>query len=426
MKIVMVHNTYQQPGGEDVVFQQECANLERAGHEVVRYQRSNFEIDKLSPAGRLALPKNTIWSTASRRDFGALLDRERPDIVHVHNTFIMISPSIYSACRERRIPVVQTLHNFRLLCPAATLFRDGQICEDCLEGSLWSSVRHNCYRDSKSASATVALMLAAHRRLGTWHDSIDRYIALTEFSRDKFISAGLPAQKIAVKPNFVGSDPGPRDATGDFALFAGRLSPEKGVATLLESWERLAVRCPLRIIGDGPERAALETRVRERNVQGVEFLGPLPRAETLALMKTARFLVAPSIWYEGFPMVIAEALACGTPVICSRLGAMQEIIADGVTGLHFTPGDAQDLARKVAYAWNHANELATISHNARADYEAHYTAEKNYELQMNIYREAQGHAIGAGLSGTDTPVCAPTISMSQAASTQSLQPNKVS
>ncbi len=420
MKIIMVHNTYQQPGGEDVVFQQECANLSGAGHEVVLYQRSNFEIDKLSALGRLALPKNTIWSAATRREFGALLDRERPDIVHVHNTFVMVSPSIYSACRERGVPVVQTLHNFRLLCPGATFYRNGKICENCLEGSLWSSVRHGCYRDSKSASATVALMLATHRRLGTWRDSIDRYIALTEFSRDKFVSAGFAAHKIAVKPNFVGGDPGPRpeshDETHDFALFAGRLSPEKGLATLLDAWERLAVRCPLQIVGDGPDRAALEARVRNRNIPGITFRGSLPRAETLALMKTARFLIAPSIWYEGFPMVIAEALACGTPVICSRLGAMQEIIADGVTGMHFTPGDGEDLVRKVAHAWSHPDELAAMSRAARRDYEQNYTAEKNYELQMEIYRDAIGSAFG----GTDTPVCAPTISALQGAGAQSL------
>jgi glycosyltransferase involved in cell wall biosynthesis len=411
MKIVMVHNTYQQPGGEDVVFQQECANLERAGHEIVRYQRSNFEIDKLSFSGRLALPKNTIWSAATRREFGALLLRERPDLVHVHNTFMMISPSIYAACRDRRVPVVQTLHNFRLLCPAATLYRDGKICEDCLAGSLWNAVRYSCYHDSKPASATVALMLATHRRLGTWRDSIDRYIALTEFSRDKFISAGFPAQKIAVKSNFVGSDPGPRTQTRDFALFAGRLTPEKGLATLLDAWERLAVLCPLEIVGDGPERPALEARVRERNIQGVTFRGSISRAETIALMKTARFLISPSTWYEGFPMVIAEALACGTPVICSRLGAMREIITDGVTGLHFEPGNAEDLARTVTKACSQPHAQAAMSRKARRAYENNYTAEKNYAQQMEIYREA----MGAGFSGRDTPVCAPTISTPQGA-----------
>lgn len=392
MKIVLVHNTYQQPGGEDVVFEQERANLERAGHEVIVYQRSNFEIDQLSTFGRLALPANSIWSSKTRREFGALLSRERPDIVHVHNTFVMISPSIYRACRQMGIPVVQTLHNFRLLCPAATLYRNGKVCEDCIDHSLWSAVRHACYRDSKSATATAALILASHRRLGTWHESIDRYIALTQFSRDKFIAAGFAPHKLAVKPNFVDRDPGPRTETRDFALFIGRLSPEKGLGTLLAAWERLAERCPLQIVGDGPDRGALEARVRDRSIQGITFRGSVPRTEAISLLKSTRFLVAPSTWYEGFPMVLAEALACGTPVICSRLGAMEEIIADRVTGLHFTPGDSEDLARKAAWAWNHPGELSAMSRAARREYEMRYTADTNYTLLMEIYQQALGRA----------------------------------
>jgi len=388
LKIALVHNTYQQPGGEDVVFDQECSNLARAGHQVVVYRRSNFEIDGLGAFGRAALPARSVWSRQSRRVFAALLDRERPDIVHVHNTFVMISPSIYSVCRQMGVPVVQTLHNFRLLCPAATLYRQGAICEDCIAGSLWSAVRHACYRNSRPASATVALMLAAHRRLGTWRESIDRYIALTAFSRQKFISAGFPPHKIMVKPNFVGQDPGPRAQTRDFAILIGRLTPEKGVATLLDAWERLAGRCALEIVGDGPERPALEARLRQRNISGVTFRGSLPRREVMALLKSARALIAPSTWYEGFPMVIAEAFACGTPVICSRLGALQEIIADRVTGLHFTPGDPDDLARTVSWAWDSPDALAAMGRAARREYEQRYTAEANYALLIDIYHQA--------------------------------------
>ena len=192
-----------------------------------------------------------MWSTRTRRDFVQLLDRESPDIVHVHNTFVVISPSIYSACHERGIPVVQTLHNFRLMCPNATFYRDGNICEACSDRGLWSAVRHGCYRGSRTASATVALMLATHRLLGTWRDSIDSFIALTAFSRDKFIAAGFKPDKIFVKPNFIDPDPGPRTMAGDYAVFTGRLSPEKGVMTLLRAWERLPVRCPLQIVGEG-------------------------------------------------------------------------------------------------------------------------------------------------------------------------------
>jgi glycosyltransferase involved in cell wall biosynthesis len=392
MKIVLVHNSYQQSGGEDVVFEQERANLERAGHEVIVYHRSNSEIDDLGALGRLSLVKNSVWSSDSRREFGALLSGECPDVVHVHNTFVMISPSIYSACREFGVPVVQTLHNFRLMCPSATFFRDGKICEDCVDNSLWSGIRHGCYRDSKAATATLALILSSHRRLGTWRDSIHRYIALTDFARDKFISAGFGPAKIVVKPNFVDRDPGRRTGIGDYALYTGRISPEKGLGTMLEAWERLPLPCPLQIIGDGPDRVALEARVRERNIPGITFRGRLPRAEAIAAVKGARFLVAPSICYEGFPMVIAEAFACGTPVLCSRLGGMKEIVADRVTGLHCAAGDAGDLAQKTAWAWSHPIEVSEMGRSARREYEKRYTAERNYELLMEIYYQAAGWA----------------------------------
>ena len=192
MKIAVVHNTYQQAGGEDVVFEQERKLLESAGHQVVTYERSNHEIDGFSAMQRLALVKRIVWATDSRREFAELLRREKPRLVHVHNTFQMISPSIYSACREANVPVVQTLHNFRLLCPAAEFFRNGGICEECLDHSLWRGVRYGCYRESRTATAAVALMLAVHRRLGTWTESVSSYIALSEFARKKFVQGGCP------------------------------------------------------------------------------------------------------------------------------------------------------------------------------------------------------------------------------------------
>lgn len=385
MKIVMVHNSYQEGGGEDVVFAQECANLERAGHTVVRYHRSNSEIANHGARGKLAAAKDTVWSSSTRRSFAALLARETPDLVHVHNTFAVISPSIYAACRERGIPVVQTLHNFRLICPAATFHRAGNVCEACAEKSLWEGIRHACYRESRPATATVALMLTTHRLLGTWKNSVDSYIALTSFARDKFIAAGISPEKLFVKPNFVDPDPGPRTGPGQYAFFAGRLSPEKGVSTLLEAWRHLGRPIPLCIVGDGPDRASLEAFARDRNLRDVRFLGRLSYNETVAAMKGARFIIVPSTWYETFGLVIAEAMACGVPVICSRLGAMQENVADGVNGLHFTPGDPEDLARKVSWAWSHTAEMSEMGRAARREYEARYTADKNYSLLMEIY-----------------------------------------
>ena len=247
MKIILVHNTYQQPGGEDVVFEQERRLLEQMGHTVVTYCRSNHEIEELSTIGRTALVMRTVWAGDTHRDFGALLVRENPDIVHVHNTFIMVSPSIYSACRKHCVPVVQTLHNFRLLCPGAQFLRDGKICEDCVDHSLWRGVWHGCYRDSRPATASVALMLAWHRRSGTWDELIDRYIALTEFSRNKFIASGISKDKILVKPNFVDPDPGAKQGPGEYAIFVGRVSREKGLHTLLDAWERSRKIVPSRL-----------------------------------------------------------------------------------------------------------------------------------------------------------------------------------
>ena len=395
MKVLLVHNSYRQRGGEDSVFEQERSMLERAGHQLLIYRHSNSEIDSFSPLARLLLPINTVWSSGARSELAAMLDTHSPDLVHVHNTFVLISPSIYSVCREKKVPVVQTLHNFRWLCPSAIFYRDGKVCEDCVTGGLVNSVRHACYRGSKPATAAIALALATHRHLGTFHDSIGTYITPSAFARDKFIASGFPAEKIVVKPNFVDPDPGPRDGVGAYALFAGRLSAEKGLYVLLRAWEMLSAHVPLQIIGDGPERHALEAFVRRRNIPNVTFRGALSRHDTFTAMKGARFVVVPSTVYETFGLVIAEAMACGAPVLCSRLGAMQELVADHDTGLHFTAGDAHDLATKAAWAWNHPPEISVMGRTARREFEKRYTSRRNYAQLMEIYDRALGRNLHA-------------------------------
>jgi len=388
MKILLVHNAYRQPGGEDVVFEQERQMLERAGHSVTTYHRSNLEIDQHSPLERLALAPQVIWSPRTRREVAEILAREKPQVVHIHNTFIMVSPAIYSACREARVPVVQTLHNYRLLCPAATFFRDDRLCEECLDHSLWRSVLHACYHDSHAATSVVAVMLAAHRWGNTWAKGVDCFIALSEFSRRKFLEGGMAGEKVVVKPNFVYPDPGVGDGSGGHAIFIGRLTPEKRVLTLLLAWEKLHSRIPLLIVGTGPQHVMLETYAKQAGLSGVFFLGQLPREEGIAQLKRARFLVFTSEWYENFPVTIAEAFACGVPVICSRLGAMPEIVADTRTGLHFSPGEPEDLAQKVEWAWTHPEQLAAMGKEARKEYENKYTVEKNYPMLMEIYQRA--------------------------------------
>ena len=403
MKIVLVHNQYQQPGGEDVAFEQEHLLLKRAGHQVVMYQRSNLEIDQSFGAQRVALVKNIVWATETHRAFTDLLAREKPQLVHIHNTFVMVSPSIYLACEEAKIPVVQTLHNYRLICPAAGLFRDGHVCEECITHSLWRGVRHGCYRDSRLATGAVALMLAVHRNRHTWDQKVQGYIALTEFARSKFLDGGLPAERLFVKPNFVYPDPGAGLCGGKYAVFAGRLSPEKRVSTLLAAWDKLGNRIPLVIIGEGSERKRLELMAAELGLTCISFLGRLPRAETLAKMRDAFCLLFPSECYENFPLTIAEAFACGTPVICSRLGAMQEIVEDGRTGLHFGVGDADDLAAKMEWAWTHPDEMKAMRREARQEYESRYTAERNYEMLIELYQRVLRVSVLAQSNGSPTP-----------------------
>lgn len=391
VKVLLVHNSYQQPGGEDVVFEQESQLLRRAGHTVVTYVRSNWEVVGYHGLALLELAKRAIWSSDVRKEVATLLEQEEPDLVHVHNTFVMISPAIFSACREVGVPVVQTLHNFRLFCPAATFFRNGHICEECVDHGLSRGVAHGCYRDSRMATAAVAFMLQVHRQRQTWDREIDAYIALTQCSKEKFLRAGLPAEKVFVKPNFVHPDPGltPPREQGEYALFVGRLSPEKRVSTMLAAWTKLQKRnIPLVILGGGSELERLKEQSVRQQLGQVSFRGQVSRDQTLAAMRRARFLVFPSEWYENFPVTIAESFACGVPVICSRMGAMREIVAEGRTGLHFAAGDPMDLAEKIEWAWNHPKEIQLMGSEARCEYERMYTAEKNYPMLMEIYQHA--------------------------------------
>jgi glycosyltransferase involved in cell wall biosynthesis len=381
MKILLVHNSYQLPGGEDQVFAQETELLRGRGHQVVLYRASNDQVKDQNPLVTVA---NTIWNQRAYGELRELLYREKPDIVHVHNTFQVISPAIYYAANEEGIPVVQTLHNYRLLCPASTFFRNGKVCEDCLGKKIpWSGVLHSCYRNSKLASAAVAVMLATHNYKQTWNQTVSAYIALTDFARNKFIEGGFPAEKIFVKPNYLQTDPGPGDGKGNYALFVGRLTPEKGISTLLAAWRQIGNDLPLQIAGDGPLASEVEKASRE--MENVTWLKWLPRDEILQRMKDASVLILPSTWYEGFPMIISEAFAVGLPVITSNLGSMSSIVDHQRTGLHFEPGNAAALVEAVRWWSAHRAEAAFMRTEARLEYETKYTAEENYKQMMNIY-----------------------------------------
>jgi glycosyltransferase involved in cell wall biosynthesis len=384
MKILAVHNRYQRPGGEDQVFVDETALLETRNHRVLRFEVHN---DQVKHMNRLTLAKDTIWNTSAYHELGALIRRERPDVVHFHNTLPLVSPAGYYAARAEGVPVIQTLHNYRLLCPVALFFRDGRVCEDCMGKAVpWPGVVHGCYQGSRAASGVIATMLTVHRALRTWTEMVDVYVALTEFARNKFIEGGLPAGKIVVKPNFVVPDPGRGQGGGGYALFVGRLAPEKGTGTMLAAWDRLGTRIPLKIVGEGPLKdQVVGAAARQANV---EWLGHRPGADVHALMGKADMLVFPSQCYETFGRVAAEAFAAGTPVIAANIGAVAELVEHGRTGLKFRPGDPEDLVTQVEWALSHSAELRCMREEVRAEFEAKYTAERNYRTLMEIYEAA--------------------------------------
>lgn len=389
MKVLMLHNRYQHAGGEDAVVQAEIALLEAHGHHVVLLEAHNDEITGGFGKAKAAL--SALYSLPGRRRAEEAISRFQPDLVHVHNFFPLLSPSVYDACREDGIPVFQTLHNYRLACPNALFFRDGKVCEDCLGQAIpWSGVLRGCYRNSRSQSAGVAAMIAVHRLRDTWR-RVNAFIALTDFQKGKFIKAGLPEERLHVKPNFA-FDPGPRPASsplGGYGLYVGRLSEEKGIEPLIRTYVEHRLDIPLKILGAGPLREPMERWIRAEGLDGVvSFLGPRERSEVTHLMQDARFLVFPSICYEGFPMAIAEAFAAGIPVLASRLGAVPDILMDGKAGWLAEAGEPLSWAKTLQAAW--ADHEGTIRRGkaARRAYESHYSPDANYRRLMSIYEAA--------------------------------------
>jgi glycosyltransferase involved in cell wall biosynthesis len=374
--VLSVHNFYRQAGGEDEVYRQETELLNSHGHVVTRYEEHN---ERIRAGGLTGL--TATWNQGSYGRLRELARAHKPDVAHFYNTFPLISPAAYYAVRGQGAAIVQKLSNFRLLCPGAMLSRDGRACEECLEQkSFLPAVKHGCYRKSRPATAAVALMVAAHRGVHTWDRLVDVYIAHTECARQKFIEGGLPHDRVAVKPHMIWPDPGQGDGRGDYALFVGRLSEEKGVHALAEAWQDLA-DIPLRVAGDGPLAGIHWPR-------GVTWLGNQSRENVSALMKDARVVIVPSVCFEIGPLTVLEGFAAGTPVIASDLGSMAERVAHGRTGLLFKPGDPEDLARQVRWAFDHPEELRAMRANARREYEEKYTAERNYKMLMAIYEMA--------------------------------------
>jgi len=382
MKVLTLHTHYRQPGGEDQSFISETALLRERGHEVHTLIFHNRNLESMTVWRQAG---STIWNQKAYQHTRAAIQKHRPRLVHIHNTFPLASPGVLHAAKAEGIPVVMSLRNYRLLCVNGLFFQGGQPCEQCLGRLPWRGAIHGCYRNSRAASTVVAGMLALHRSLGTWCH-VDGYIALTAFARQKFLEAGFPSEKVSVKPNFVHRDPVCGDGRGGYALFVGRLSAEKGIDTLLAAWSLPGRKVRLKVIGDGPLRTYVERIAK--NTQEVEYLGSKNPEEVSTLMAEATFLVFPSLCYETFGRVAMEAFAMGTPVLAANIGAVGEITDNGRTGLHFRPSDPSDLAAKVDWLLCHPTELAHMRKEARREYEAKYTAERNYGMLMKIYAQA--------------------------------------
>lgn len=385
MRVLVVHNYYVHAGGEDTVFHRESELLRQHGHTVIEYVDHN---DRIANISRASVAFKSIWSHSTYQHLSRLLEKEKPDVAHFHNFFPLVSPSAYYACRAAGVPVVQGLNNQRLICPAATFYRDGELCLDCLgKATPWPAIVHACYHRSRLQTAVVASMVTFHRSINTWRDLVDVYIASTEFYKDIFARSGLPSEKITVKPHFArpGRESDSTRPPGDFALYIGRLDAEKGVRTLLGAWAGLDI--PLKIRGGGQLEKEARDFVAARGMQSVEFVGRLSEDELSQLIRNARFLVLPSEgYYETFGLVAIECFARAVPVLASRIGVMTEIVQDGVTGLHFNPGDTNDLAEKARWLWDRPEEASLMGLRAKAQYERHYTPERNYEMLIDIYR----------------------------------------
>ena len=390
MRVLVVHNRYRRAGGEEAVVAAEAEMLRSEGHSVDVWMTASESIDGFASTLRTAW--NLPYSNAAKAQMETKLEQVRPDVVHIHNIFPLLTASIYDACHQAAVPVVQTLHNYRTICTAATLMRNGRPCDLCIDGSPYLGAAHACYQGSVVRSAALARMIKTNAKRGVWH-RIDRFIALSAFAREKFIAAGFPADRIAVKPNFgpTAVDPAPEDTVErSGALFVGRLSEEKGIRPLMEAWQHLDV--PLKVVGDGP----LAAEVRLHRNPNIQVMGSLPPQQVQSLMRRSAMLVFPSLWYEGMPMTIIEAFQASLPVIASRLGVMLEMVDDGRTGLHFTAGDVSDLQAKVRWAEQHPSVMQILGRQAFEVFRERYTADRNYKSLLSIYRSAIAERRGGG------------------------------
>lgn len=385
--VLMAHNYYKVPGGEDTVFHNEVNMLEKNGHKVIKYTRHNDEI-KSGILSKLKLGIDTIFSLKTYKEVKKLIDENDIDVVHVHNTLPLISPSIYYAARNKKVPIVQTIHNFRLLCPGATFTRCGEICEDCVSKSLEQSLKHKCYRNSLFQTFIMYTMLKLHRIIGTY-DKIN-YITLTEFNKQKLSTLVKDESKIHVKPNFVEKREYIERTLEDYFVYIGRLDDIKGINFLVEAWKNIDKNINLYIIGTGPEEEKLKHTISENRLNNVKLLGFMKREDAFKVIEKSRAIIIPSKWYEGFPMTIAESFSLGVPVIGSNIGNIKSIIENKSSGLLFEINDVEDLKKVVENTFYSKEKNKILGENAYKEFNVKYTDIVNYKKLREIYIEIVG------------------------------------
>lgn len=385
-KVLIVHNYYQIPGGEDTVVTNEKKLLESHGHEVVLYTRHNSELNSLSKGQKLLLPISTIFNFQTYKEVKKIIKAENIDIVHVHNTLNLVSPSVYYAAFACHVPVAQTVHNFRLLCPGATFFRDGHVCEECLSKGLVCAVKHKCYRGSRVQTLACVISAWVHRLIGTYKKL--NYICLTDFNKDKLLQLKqIKKEKVFVKPNFVeeAKEVVPYDKRKDQFIYVGRLEEIKGIDILLEAWKLMGTDAPeLLMCGKGPLEDWAKEFIKKNELSNVKLLGFVQNDEVRKMIGESKALILPTQVYEGFPMTIAESYACGTPVIGSDLGNTGSLIENGVSGYKFEPDSSKELAEAV-------KKIESSDLVIGREVIEKYSSERNYRSLREIYEACCNH-----------------------------------
>jgi len=368
VKVLMVHNYLRPPSGENTVFEQERQLLESKGHKVVAYTRQNSEIETMRFSERTMLPLRVFWSVTDHEEISRIARREKPDVAHFHNIFPLVSPAAYRACKSAGIPVVQTLHHFRIVCPGALLFREGRVCEDCSGMHFLPGIRHGCYRNSSVQTAGMAAVVLFHRIIRTWQDCVDLYIALSDFALETYRRLGFPSRNFYVKTNFLQNPVEPSAEDEGYGIYIGRIGEEKGIPALIDALKE-SPEIPFKMIGDGPLTDYLVGRLKEHRLDNIEYLGVRSHSECMRYLVKSRFMVLPSQWYEGVPMVLLEAMSAGKPAIVSNIGVLPEMIKDGRNGLVFAPGVTEELSERMKRHYSDPDGAREMGKNGRALFE---------------------------------------------------------